>query len=160
MFLGRTLIGAGDWYEQCYALHIWHISDKYIRDIYIYIQYICSFLVYIRNIYILSLALRFRIVVFVLFASVWGEWCLGVGREERWRSMTREMMRIARYCTSVLISGRTIPADVRLLIPHCGFMYRRSQGGSSKSICPSLNGYSFTERGIDQYPKVFASLSL
>lgn len=34
---GRTLIGADSWYEQCYALHIWHISDKYIRDIYIYI---------------------------------------------------------------------------------------------------------------------------
>lgn len=32
------------------------------------------------------------------------------------------MMRIARYCTSVLISGRTIPADVRLLIPLCGFL--------------------------------------
>lgn len=32
-----------------------------------------------------------------------------------------KMMRIARYCTSVLISGRTIPVDVRLLIPHCGF---------------------------------------
>jgi len=38
--------------------------------------------------------------------------------------MTREMMRIARYCTSVLISGRTIPADVRFLIL-CGFTYRQ-----------------------------------
>lgn len=32
-----------------------------------------------------------------------------------------EMMRIARYCTSVLISGRTIPVDVLLLIPLCDF---------------------------------------
>lgn len=34
-----------------------------------------------------------------------------------------EMMRIARYCTSVLISGRTIPADVLLLIPLGDFLH-------------------------------------
>lgn len=98
---GRALIGAGDRYEQRYAFtYMTYIRQIYIytRFLYIYLIYMFFFfLVYIRNIYILSLALRFRIVVSVVsFECVLGglggggaRWCLS-GGEERWRSMTRE----------------------------------------------------------------------
>lgn len=95
-----------------------------IYEIFIYIFNIYAFFfgIYTKYIYILGLALRFHIVVFVLFECVRRVY-FGIGGGERWNSMTHKMMRIARYCTSVLISGRTIPVDVRLHIPLCGFTY-------------------------------------
>lgn len=60
----HVAIGASDGIRTVLRIHIWHISDKYIymyiRDIYIYIQYICFSGIYTKYIYILKLALRFR----------------------------------------------------------------------------------------------------
>lgn len=80
-----AVIRASDGYETALRIHIWHISDKYIYEIFIYIFNIYV-LVYIRNIYIYTwLALRFRISVFCVYkCHFWSRvskatWCFCVG---------------------------------------------------------------------------------
>jgi hypothetical protein len=138
-------------YKQVYA----YIYDKYQTNIYdihiyIYIQYIYALLsIYIYEIYIylISPAIPCVSVVYVcvfflcekvdeLYVCVYKRAPKEKGREGGGRGGIiaqmkeeddRETMRIARYCTSVFISGRTSPADVFLLILLCDFTYRRPQ---------------------------------
>lgn len=79
------------------------------------------FLVYIRNIYIYLVSPAIPYCLCLCYSRV--EAIVSVV-DVKAKEHDHEMMRIARYCTSVLISGRTIPVDVLLFIFLCDFTYR------------------------------------
>lgn len=113
-------------------IHIWHISDKYIRYIYIFI-YICS--ISPANPWLFFFFSCNRVkdkCMYVCFCETM-----------QWKvSDDISAVRIARYCTSVLISGRTIPVDVTLSPQRLSLVHVRASPRlvAKRDLCPPEGG--------------------